>query len=138
MVPFLLWGGRKVDLELICWSSFSPSSSSPSSSSPSSSSPPSLVALPPLSSRQRLSHCASLAQCTAAGCHFPLVVVVVIVTIMIIVVVVIVVVVIISLSSHCRCRRCDCCVVIVAIVTAAACHETSRRDTANKRAWEGT
>ena len=83
---FLLWGGQKVDLELIVWSSFSPSSSSLSMRRClSRHAATSIVAPTPVSSR--LSR-------TAADCHFLLlvVVVVVVVTIMIAIVVVVVVV----------------------------------------------
>ena len=93
MVSFLLWGGQKVDLELIDWSSFSPSSSSLSMRRClSRRAATSIVAPTPVSSR--LSR-------TAADCHFLLlvVVVVVVVTIMIAIVVVVVVVVVVAPSS---------------------------------------
>ena len=91
MVSFLLWGGQKVDLELIVWSSFSPSSSSLSMRRClSRRAATSIVAPTPVSSR--LSR-------TAADCHFLLLVVVVVVVVTIMIAIVVVVVVVVAPSS---------------------------------------
>ena len=132
MVPFLLWGGRKVDLEFIFWMSFSPTSSSPSSSSLSMRRHlsrrrhTSIVAPTPVSSR--LSR-------TAAGCHFPLVVVVVVVvTIMTAIVIVIVapslsssspVAIVVVIAS--RCATAHRAVAIAIVVVVAICWKKGER-----------